>query len=52
MGQARNWKQEEIEYLQDNWGTVSIRSLAMNLNRSINAINVMKNRLGLGAFFG
>lgn len=50
MGQARNWTNEEKQYLQDNWGIKSKQTIAKNLNRSLNAIDVMKNRLGLGAF--
>lgn len=50
MGQGRNWTQEEKQYLEDNWGTLSKQTLAKNLNRSLNAIEVMKNRLRLGAF--
>lgn len=34
----------------DNWGTVSVKTLAKNLGRSENAIIVRKDRLGLGAF--
>ena len=50
MGKQRNWNQAEISYLQDNWGVVSVKSISAHMNRSLNAINVMKNRLGLGAF--
>jgi hypothetical protein len=50
MGQARNWTKAEKEYLEDNWGMKSIPAIAKNLNRSINAIQVMKDRLGLGSF--
>lgn len=50
MGQARNWTPEEKQYLEENWGTLSIGTIAKNLNRSRNAIEVMKNKLGLGAF--
>lgn len=44
------WCKEEIDYLQDGWGSIPIKSIAKRLNRSVNAINIMKNRLGLGAF--
>lgn len=50
MGQARNWTEEEKQYLQDNWGALSKKTIAKNLGRSLNAIEVMKNRLCLGAF--
>ena len=44
------WTKEEEQYLQDNWGTLSVKTLAKNLGRSENAINVRKHRLGLGSF--
>lgn len=50
MGQARNWTKEEEEYLCEKWGTLSVQTIAKNLNRSENAIVVRKCRLGLGAF--
>ena len=50
MGQARNWTQEELNYLMDNWGVIPKTTMAKKLNRSINAINIKKDRLGLGAF--
>lgn len=50
MGQARNWTPEEKQYLSDNWGSLSVGTLTKNLNRSENAIRVMAQRLGLGAF--
>ena len=50
MGIGKNWTKQEDEYLAENWGTVSVATLAKNLGRSENAIMVRKNRLGLGAF--
>ena len=50
MAKQKKWTPEEKQYLQDNWGTVSIKSMATHLNRSINAVIVMKEKLGLGAF--
>lgn len=50
MRQFRSWTEEEKQYLQDNWGLLSKKTIAKNLNRSLNAIEVMKNKLGLGAF--
>ena len=50
MGRGKNWTEEEKQYLADNWGSVSLRTIAKNLNRSENAVTVMKVRLGLGAF--
>lgn len=52
MGQARarNWTPEEKTYLEDNWGSVSMRTLMAKLDRNKNAINIMVQRLGLGPF--
>ena len=47
---AKNWTVEELEYLEDNWGVISVKSISNYLNRSVNAINIKKDRLGLGAF--
>lgn len=44
------WTKEEEQYLQDNWGMFSVKTLAKNLGRSENAINVRKHKLGLGSF--
>jgi hypothetical protein len=45
-----SWSQKEIDYLQDSWGDVSIKAIAKHLNRSVEAVKVMKTRLGLGSF--
>lgn len=50
MGKERNWSQEDKQYLSDNWGALSMPTLMEKLNRSKNSIEVMKNRLKLGAF--
>lgn len=50
MGTGEKWTDEEKQYLQDNWGTLSKQTIAKNLNRSVDSIDVMKYRLGLGTF--
>lgn len=50
MGIGKNWTKQEEEYLTENWGTLSVATIAKNLGRSENAIVVKKCRLGLGAF--
>lgn len=50
MGQKKNWSEEEKDYLQDNWGVFSVKVISENLGRSMNAVEIMKTRLGLGAF--
>lgn len=47
---GKPWTPEEINYLQENWGCVSIQTICKNLNRSKNAVLVKKGKLGLGAF--
>ncbi len=46
---SRNWTAEETEYLEENWGTKSIPTIAKNLNRTIGAVRLRASRLGLGA---
>lgn len=45
----KQWTEKEEAYLQDKWGTVSIKGLAKSLGRSENAIIVRAQRLGCGA---
>ncbi|MEK4196006.1 hypothetical protein NYE59_23215 [Paenibacillus sp. FSL L8-0323] len=47
MGRAKNWTQEELEYLQDRWGTCSLKSISLKLGRSIEAIKLRAGRMGL-----
>jgi len=42
------WPKEEIEYLEDKWGHISITAVSKKLNRSINAVKLKAGRLGLG----
>lgn len=44
----RNWTSEEIEYLCENWGVISIPAICKNLNRSKYSIQNKVQRLGLG----
>lgn len=44
------WSQEDLDYLCDKWGTVSMKSIASKLNRSENSILIKVQRLGLGPF--
>lgn len=50
MGIGKNWTKQEEEYLAENWGTLSVATIAKNLGRSENAVIVRKCRLGLGVF--
>lgn len=46
----RNWTAEEVEYLQENWGSVSIPAMSKRLERSVSAIKNKAVKMGLGAF--
>ena len=46
----RCWSKEEIEYLENNWGIVSVPSIAKKLNRTIVAVNGKAYDIGLGGF--
>ena len=50
MGQARNWTEQETEYLCDNWGKLAVPTLCERLNRSQTAILLRVQRIGLPAF--
>ncbi len=47
---GKKWKEEEIQYLCDNWGSKSIGTMKRRLNRSKSAILNKATRLKLGAF--
>lgn len=49
MGIGKKWSQEDETYLQEKWGTISIPTIAKNLGRSVNAVKVRAQRIGLGA---
>lgn len=44
----KNWSAEDERYLEDKWGTVSIPGIARHLNRSVDAVKIRAQRLGLG----
>lgn len=50
MPHYKPWTQDEEDYLEDSWGTVSLKTIARNLGRSEGAIKIKKGKLGLGAF--
>lgn len=50
FGVGRKWTPGEESYLEEKWGTISIKGIAKNLNRSENAVIVRSQRMGLGAF--
>ncbi len=46
----RRWTVEEIEYLTESWGKLSVATIAKKLNRTEKAIIEKKDRLKLGSF--
>lgn len=48
---GRNWTENEVGYLQDHWGYMAVRSIAVKLNRSNFGIIMKAKRIGLkGAY--
>ena len=47
---ARNWSEEEINYLYDKWGVSSIPAIAKHIGRSIDGVKSKATKLGLGRF--
>lgn len=43
----KKWTEEEIAILEDNWGKISIPSIAKKLGRTLNSIKVKAVKLGL-----
>lgn len=48
MGSGKKWSKEDLEYLENSWGYVSIPSIAKHLGRSVNGIKLKAGRIGLG----
>lgn len=42
------WPQEQVSYLEDKWGVISITTIAKNLGRSVNAVKIKAYKMGLG----
>ena len=50
VGINSNYSQEEIEYVENNWGVKSPEIIAKNLNRPTGGIINLVSRRQLGAF--
>ena len=48
MGNKPNWTKDEIGYLTERWGTVSVDCIAKKLGRTVSAVQQKAGRLGLG----
>ena len=47
---SRTWTDEEIDYLEDKWGNISVPTIAKNLGRTVGAIKSKAYKIGLGRF--
>ena len=45
-----DWSEEEVELMQELWGTYTVPQIAKRLNRSAHAVKVKSTRLGLGRY--
>lgn len=45
----RCWSKEELDYLEDKWGVISIPCLAAKFGRTVDAVTLKANRIGLGS---
>ena len=46
--QNKKWSSDDEDYLQENWGKYSVPAIAKHLGRTVNAVKVRAQRLGLG----
>lgn len=46
----RKWTQEEVDYLRNAWGNVSVKNITKHLSRSVYSVLNKVNKLKLGAF--
>ena len=44
------WSQQEINYLEEKWGVISITGISKNLGRSVLGVKEKAYKLGLGTF--
>ena len=50
MGRGKTWSADELNYLRENWGNMSLHTIAQKLGRSDNAVKLKVVRSGMGAF--
>ena len=46
---GKKWTAEDENYLHEMWGRISIPGIAKHLGRTVDAVKIRANRLGLGA---
>lgn len=44
----REWTDEEIDYLEEHWGKITIQKIAWNLNRTVSSVKNKTVRLNIG----
>lgn len=44
---SKTWTKKEITYLEESWGKYSIKAIAKSLDRTVNAVKLKAQRLGL-----
>lgn len=44
---SRKWNKEELEYLENKWGIMSVSGIAKNLNRPVKGVRAKALRIGL-----
>lgn len=45
---GKKWSEKEIDYLNSMWGRYNLNALAKKLNRTVEAVKLKSERLGLG----
>jgi hypothetical protein len=48
MSKNKTWTQKELDYIEENWGKKSIKTIAKTLGRSINGVKIKARKVGLG----
>ena len=47
MARGKDYSPEESQYIEDKWGTISVRTIAKNIGRSVCSVQLKARRLGL-----
>jgi len=49
MGQGKKWSISEMDYLNENWGRITLTNFSIRLNRTKIAVDIKAKRMNLGA---
>lgn len=44
----KEWTKDEVDYLQDKWGVISIKGIAKHLDRNVSSVKQKAQKIGLG----